>query len=212
MSLRRLSLPVLLTALLPLAAGAQHWYRGNTHTHSLNSDGDSPPDSIARWYRDAGYGFLFITDHEFLTDPAPLNAAYGKPGKFLLIQGQEVTQRIVDSTRREQPTRQAHVTALGLTRVVIPLGTKGLAYGVTVRQEIELRTKREVSIGAVYATLDRLERKGYVNSYRGDPTPQRGGRSKRFFRVTQKGIAAVNRAQHALRRMTAGLDFIRSYS
>jgi PadR family transcriptional regulator PadR len=86
------------------------------------------------------------------------------------------------------------------------------AYGVTVRQEIELRTKREVSIGAVYATLDRLEGKGYVNSYRGDPTPQRGGRSKRFFHVTPKGIAAVNRAQHALRRMTAGLDLIRSYS
>ena len=86
------------------------------------------------------------------------------------------------------------------------------AYGVTIRQEIELRTKREVSIGAVYATLDRLEGKGYVNCYRGDPTPQRGGRSKRFFRVTPKGIAAVNRAQHALRRMTAGLDLIRSYS
>jgi len=43
------------------------------------------------------------------------------------------------------------------------------AYGVTVRQEIELRTHREVSIGAVYATLDRLETKGYVKSYRGDP-------------------------------------------
>jgi PadR family transcriptional regulator, regulatory protein PadR len=99
-----------------------------------------------------------------------------------------------------------HLIVLALLRL------DDLAYGVTVRQEIELRTKREVSIGAVYATLDRLETKGYVNSYRGDPTPQRGGRSKRFFRVTQKGIAAVNRAQHALRRMTAGLDFIRSYS
>src|SRR5205085_6667906 len=75
-----------------------------------------------------------------------------------------------------------HLIVLALLRL------DDLAYGVTVRQEIELRTKREVSIGAVYATLDRLERKGYVSSYRGDPTPQRGGRSKRFFRVTQKGI------------------------
>jgi PadR family transcriptional regulator, regulatory protein PadR len=86
------------------------------------------------------------------------------------------------------------------------------AYGVTVRQEIEFRTKRDVSIGAVYATLDRLERKGYVKSYLGEPTPERGGRSKRFFRVTAKGLAAVNRTQRALQRMIEGLDLIRSYS
>jgi PadR family transcriptional regulator PadR len=86
------------------------------------------------------------------------------------------------------------------------------AYGVTVRQEIEARTKREVSIGAVYATLDRLEGKGLVKSRRGDPTPERGGRSKRFFNVTAKGVAAVNRAQRALHSMTEGLDLIRSYS
>ncbi len=114
-------------------AQASHWYRGNTHTHSLNSDGDSPPDSVARWYRDAGYAFLFLTDHEKLTDPAPLNAIFARPGSFLLIAGQEVTQRIVDSSRKE-PTRQAHVTALGLTRVVMPLGAKGLASGVTLRE------------------------------------------------------------------------------
>jgi DNA-binding PadR family transcriptional regulator len=86
------------------------------------------------------------------------------------------------------------------------------AYGVTVRQEIEVRTKREVSIGAVYATLDRLEAKGYVKSHRGDPTPERGGRSKRFFRVTAKGIAAVSRTHRALQSMTEGLGFTRSYA
>jgi PadR family transcriptional regulator PadR len=67
------------------------------------------------------------------------------------------------------------------------------AYGVIVRQEIEVRTGREVSIGAIYATLGRLETKRYVNSYLGDPTPERGGRSKRFFHVTAKEVAAVNR-------------------
>ena len=56
------------------------------------------------------------------------------------------------------------------------------AYGVTVRQEIETRTKRRVSIGAVYATLDRLESKAYVKSRFGDPTPERGGRSNGFSR------------------------------
>jgi PadR family transcriptional regulator PadR len=99
-----------------------------------------------------------------------------------------------------------HVVALALLRL------EDRAYGVTVRQEIESRTKREVSIGAVYATLDRLEAKGYVKSRRGDPTPERGGRSKRFFRITPKGAAAVNRTQRALQRMTEGLDLIRSYS
>jgi PadR family transcriptional regulator PadR len=99
-----------------------------------------------------------------------------------------------------------HIIVLALLRL------EDQAYGVTVRQEIELRTEREVSIGAVYATLGRLETKGYVKSHRGDPTPQRGGRSKRFFRVTPKGVAAVNRTQRALESMTEGLGLIRSYS
>ena len=99
-----------------------------------------------------------------------------------------------------------HIIVLAILRL------EDRAYGVTVRQEIEFRTKREVSIGAVYATLDRLERKGYVKSHRGDPTPERGGRSKRFFRVTAKGAAAVNRTQRALQSMTEGLDLIQSYS
>ena len=99
-----------------------------------------------------------------------------------------------------------HITILALLRLA------DRAYGVTVRQEIESRTSREVSIGAVYATLDRLETKGYVKSHRGDPTPERGGRAKRFFRVTAKGMLAVNRTQHALQNMTDGLDLIRSYS
>src|SRR5271156_1961001 len=98
-----------------------------------------------------------------------------------------------------------HIIVLALLRL------EDRAYGVTVRQEIELRTQREVSIGAVYATLDRLETKGYVKSHRGDPTPERGGRSKRFFRVTPKGAAAVNRTQIALLNMTEGLGLIRSY-
>jgi PadR family transcriptional regulator, regulatory protein PadR len=99
-----------------------------------------------------------------------------------------------------------HMIILALLR----LGDR--AYGVTVRQEIELRTDREVSIGAVYATLDRLERKGYVRSHRGDPTPERGGRSKRFFRVTADGAEAVSRRHRALQSMTEGLGLTRSYA
>jgi PadR family transcriptional regulator PadR len=99
-----------------------------------------------------------------------------------------------------------HVILLALLRL------EDRAYGVAVRQEIERRTDREVSIGAVYATLDRLERKGYVTSHRGDPTPERGGRSKRFFRVTAAGVEAVSRTHRVLQTMTEGLGLIRSYT
>jgi DNA-binding PadR family transcriptional regulator len=99
-----------------------------------------------------------------------------------------------------------HIVVLALLRL------ENRAYGVTVRQEIEVRTQREVSIGAVYATLDRLETKGYVKSHRGDPTPERGGRSKRFFLVTGRGVAAVNRTHRALRSLTEGLECDWSYS
>ena len=125
---------ILCLALSPAAnAQASHWFRGNTHTHSLNSDGDSPPDSLARWYRDHGYSFLFITDHEKITEPAPLNERFGKPGQFLLIVGQEVTQRVVDSSRKE-PRRQAHMNSLGASSVVMPQGTAGLASGITMAE------------------------------------------------------------------------------
>ena len=95
-----------------------------------------------------------------------------------------------------------HIVVLALLRL------DDRAYGVTVRQEIKARISRDVSIGAVYATLDRLEAKGYVKSQIGEPTPERGGRSKRFFRVTAKGVAAVNRTHRALESMTEGLGLI----
>jgi len=82
------------------------------------------------------------------------------------------------------------------------------AYGVTVRREIEARTRREVSIGAIYATLDRLEAKNLVQSRVGDPTPERGGRSKRFFRVTARGVSAVKHTHRALRSLTEGLALL----
>lgn len=86
------------------------------------------------------------------------------------------------------------------------------AYGVKIRREIEARTKREVSIGAIYATLDRLEAKGYVRSRAGEPTPERGGRSKRYFRVTAPGVSAVNRTHRDLRSLTEGLEILRGQS
>ena len=79
------------------------------------------------------------------------------------------------------------------------------AYGVAIRQEIEHRTRREIAIGALYTSLDRLERKGYVRSQMSDPTPQRGGRSKRYFAVTTTGAVALRRSHERLARMWQGL-------
>jgi PadR family transcriptional regulator PadR len=79
------------------------------------------------------------------------------------------------------------------------------AYGVTIRSEIQQRTGREPAPGALYTTLDRLEDKGFLASSFGDPTPQRGGRAKRYFRVTAAGVEAVAYAQRCYRRLCEGL-------
>jgi PadR family transcriptional regulator PadR len=81
------------------------------------------------------------------------------------------------------------------------------AYGMRVRREIAERTKRDVTIGAVYSTLERLAAKGLVKSTLNDPTPERGGRAKRCFRVTSLGIAALNRARQELGAMLEGIAF-----
>jgi PadR family transcriptional regulator PadR len=75
------------------------------------------------------------------------------------------------------------------------------AYGVTIRREIAERTGRDASFGAVYTTLERLERKGYVSSRVGEPTRQRGGRAKRYFRIEAPGIAALDRSREAIAAM-----------
>jgi PadR family transcriptional regulator PadR len=72
------------------------------------------------------------------------------------------------------------------------------AYGVRIAEEIEQTGGRSVVMGAVYAALERLERNGLVSSFVGDPTPERGGRAKRFFQVTPRGLRAVRQTQDAL--------------
>jgi PadR family transcriptional regulator, regulatory protein PadR len=79
------------------------------------------------------------------------------------------------------------------------------AYGMTVRREIEQRTGRDISIGAVYATLERLETKGFVSSFTGEPTAERGGRAKRLFQIEAAGERALRTSQEAIRKMSAGL-------
>jgi DNA-binding PadR family transcriptional regulator len=80
------------------------------------------------------------------------------------------------------------------------------AYGATVRREIEERAGREVSISAVYTTLERLEQKGLVRSRIGEPTPERGGRRRRHFELLPLGARSLGAAYRALTGMTAGIE------
>jgi PadR family transcriptional regulator, regulatory protein PadR len=82
----------------------------------------------------------------------------------------------------------------------------GEAYAVPIRQEIESRTSRSVARGALYVTLDRLEEKGYLKSWLGDATAERGGRAKRFYEVRPAGVKALEHSWAALRSMWAGLE------
>ena len=80
------------------------------------------------------------------------------------------------------------------------------AYGAAIRQEIHRRSRRDVSINAVYTTLDRLEGKGLLKSWEGTPTPQRGGRRRKFYGLQPAGTAALRQAYEALRSMADGLE------
>jgi PadR family transcriptional regulator PadR len=91
--------------------------------------------------------------------------------------------------------------------VLLALARQGeQAYGVPISAEIAQRTGRDVSLGAVYKTLERLELKGLVTSSLGAPTAERGGRRKKFYRLNAGGQRALRQSLAALRRMTDGLE------
>ena len=112
---------VLLLAIGGVTSGQQpagetlRWYKGNTHTHTLNSDGDSTPDDVVRWYREQKYHFVVITDHNLVTPVDGLNAMYAAPERFLVIRGEEVT----DSSADKKPV---HLNLIGGDGFVAPQG------------------------------------------------------------------------------------------
>ena len=103
---------------------------------------------------------------------------------------------------RERLGELEHIVLLAVLR----LGEN--AYGVPIRREIERRTARSLTVGALYRTLDRLEAKGYVTSRFGDPTPERGGRSRRYFRTRPLGIRALRASRDALAAMWEGVEVV----
>src|SRR5687768_6535074 len=84
------------------------------------------------------------------------------------------------------------------------------AYGAAIRLDVENATGRRCSVGALYTTLDRLEGKGLIKTWMGDPTPQRGGRPKRMVRVTPKGVEAATSFYNAVRRVSRGVAWAKS--
>lgn len=80
------------------------------------------------------------------------------------------------------------------------------SYGVTLRKEIQDRTGRDVSLGAIYPTLDRLEEKGLVSSRRGEPTGERGGRARRHFRLEPPGLEALRHSRETVDAMWEGFE------
>jgi PadR family transcriptional regulator PadR len=105
----------------------------------------------------------------------------------------------------------AKLISLGEFEQVVLLAVLRLgenAYGVTIRVEIAECTGRAPTAGALYTTLDRMEEKGLVRSRLGDATPQRGGRAKRFFKLTPAGRGALAKTQRAYQRLLVGLDLL----
>ena len=82
-----------------------------------------------------------------------------------------------------------------------------MAYGTTIRKELEHGVGRPCSIGALYTTLDRLERKGMVKTWMGDATAQRGGRAKRLVRVTAEGVVAAQNFYTTIMHMSRGASW-----
>jgi hypothetical protein len=111
------------------------WYKGNTHTHTLNSDGDSAPEDAVRWYREQRYHFLFLTDHNLVTPVDGLNAVHAMAERFLLIRGEEVTDQAAG--------KPVHLNMLGGQGVVAPQG------GATVADALRSNVTAIAAAGGV---------------------------------------------------------------
>lgn len=92
---------------------------------------------------------------------------------------------------------------------VIHLGDE--AYGVPISRELERQRGREVALGSVYASLERMEARGLVTSSLGDPTPERGGKARRYFRITDAGLRRVAATRRVLEKMWRGLPQLKGH-
>lgn len=144
------------------------WYKGNTHTHTLNSDGDSTPDAVVTWYREHGYQFLVLSDHNYLTPIDGLAAIHAADEKFLLIRGEEVTDLF-----EGEPI---HVNGLDLHTLVPPQG--GSSVAETIQRDVDAIVEAEgvphvnhpnFSWAVTAAELAKIENMKLFEIYNGHP-------------------------------------------
>ena len=149
------------------------WFKGNTHAHTLESDGDSTPEEVTRWYKEHGYHFLVLSDHNILTQVDALNAKYAEPGVFTLIRGEEVTSSF--------DGRQIHVNGIDTRERIGP------QQGTSVTEVLQR------SVDAVRAQ----EGVPHINhpNFRWSLTPEqlRGVRNNKLFEI-YNGHPQVNNA------------------
>lgn len=153
---------------------AWRWYKGNTHAHTLESDGDSSPADVTRWYKERGYQFLVLSDHNVLTPVADLARQFAAPESFLLVPGEEVTDAFAG--------KPLHLNGLNLSRVVAP--RHGDSVTATLQRNID--AVREAAgvphvnhpnfeWAASLADLAPLERYRLLEIYNGHPTVNNAG-------------------------------------
>lgn len=114
-----LLLPTILFLFVSLNFAQTKWFKGNTHVHTINSDGDSTPDTVVRWYRENGYHFVVITDHNYITEVEGLNKVLGATDKFIVLKGEEITESF--------ERIPVHTNGINLQTVVLPQGGQNLA-------------------------------------------------------------------------------------
>lgn len=166
------------TRFLPDSTPADaQWLKGNTHTHTTNSDGDTPPADVARWYRTHGYRWLVLSDHNVFTDPATLSSLVDS--SFALIPGEEVTTSFQKAA--------VHVNALDITRVIPPprdstlLGTVQKAVDVIRAERAVPHVNHPNFLWSIdTTTLLRLERDRLLEIFNGHPTVHNEGGGDRL--------------------------------
>lgn len=147
----------------PAQSAPLRWFKGNTHTHTLNSDGDSSPDDVAKWYKSHGYNFLVLSDHNVLTSVEALDALQGRDESFLLIKGEEVTDRFegrpihvngLDIAERVEPQHggsvldvlQRNVDAIRRVRGVPHINHPNFGWAITAEEIQQVRNNKLLEI------------------------------------------------------------------
>lgn len=155
------------------AAPTSQWYRGATHAHSSVSDGDVPPGQVVQAYRDLGYHFVVLTDHDERVAVEQLNERYGVPGEFIVLAGEEVSATFGDVP--------VHLTAINLEATVDPVAGASIAATIranreAIRQQRGLAILNHPNLGWTMTPRDIVDSGvGYIEIHNAHPTNNTGG-------------------------------------